>query len=252
MRHYQRFSHKEANFRICSSHGQVIRRQIRRQRSALDAYIERQPGFLTSMEPLELLPQAPEVAMRMAAASAAVGVGPMAAVAGAMAQLAVEAARAAGAREAIVENGGDLFLDSPESVTVALYAGSNPLSGKLAFRIDPERMPLAVCSSSSFLGHSVSYGACDLATVVAPDGAHADAAATLACNLVKIPADIQQVLECIAALPGVLGILIVKANEVGMAGELPELIRHRDPGFAEKITADARSGWLPPECNESR
>ena len=87
-------------------------------------------------------------------------------------------------------------------------------------------------------------GACDLATVVASEAALADAAATLACNLVKTPADIKTALKRINRLPGILGILIVKADEVGLAGELPELIRHRDPGFAEKITADARSGWL--------
>jgi ApbE superfamily uncharacterized protein (UPF0280 family) len=252
MRHYQRFTHRGANFRICSTHSKLIRRQIRSQRAELETYIQRHPDFLTSLEPLPLLAKAPEAARRMQAAAVLVGVGPMAAVAGTMAQLAVEAARAAGAAEGIVENGGDLFADSAEVVTVALYAGDNPLSGKLALRITPELMPLAVCSSSSSMGHSLSLGTCDLATVVATDAALADAAATLACNLVKKPADIAQVLERITALPGICGVLIIKEDKVGMAGELPELIRHSDPGFSEKITTDARSGPLPTGLRESR
>lgn len=245
MRHYQSYTHRGANFRIASTHPQVIRREIRRQRDALETYIERHPEFASSLEPLELLAAAPEVARRMQAAAAVTGVGPMAAVAGIMAHLAADAARAAGAGEAIVENGGDIFLYSTDVVTVALYAGDNPLSGKLAFRVLPRRMPVAICSSSSLMGHSLSFGACDLATVVAPDGALADAAATLACNLVKSPRDVSGVLERISTLPGICGVLIIKADKVGVAGDLPELIRHNDPAFSNKISKDARSGSLP-------
>jgi ApbE superfamily uncharacterized protein (UPF0280 family) len=250
MRYYQRYTYRGANFRLASSHSQVILREIRRQRRILEAYIQRHPEFASALEPLPLLPRAPEVARRMQAAAEATGVGPMAAVAGTMAQLAVEAARAAGAAEAIVENGGDIYLDSPETVTVALYAGNHPLSGKLALRIDPHSMPLAVCSSSGTMGHSLSFGDCDLATVVAPDGALADAAATLAGNLVKTPEDIPGVLERIAALAGISGLLIVKGDKVGLAGNLPDLIRHSDPGFTDKITKDARSGKLPSSPGE--
>jgi ApbE superfamily uncharacterized protein (UPF0280 family) len=239
MREYQSYSYRGANFRIASTHPQVIRREIRRHRDVLDRYISRHPGFAAALEPVGLLDAAPEVARRMQAAAALTGVGPMAAVAGTMAQLAAEAARAAGAAEAVVENGGDICLYSPETVTVALYAGDNPLSGKLALKVTPDRMPLAICSSSSFMGHSLSFGACDLATVVAADGALADAAATLACNLVKSPGDVGGVIERIHALPGIGGVLIIKADRVGMAGDLPELIRHTDPAFPGKITRDA-------------
>jgi ApbE superfamily uncharacterized protein (UPF0280 family) len=243
MRRYHSYSHRGANFRICSTHPQVILQEIRRQRGRLESYIGRHPEFASSLDPLELLPGAPEVARRMEAAAMATGVGPMAAVAGTMAHLAVDAARLAGADEAIVENGGDIFLYSTDLVIVALYAGDNPLSGKLALRIHPQKMPLAICSSSSFMGHSLSFGACDLATVVAPEGALADAAATLACNLVKSSADVPRVLERISSLPGICGVMIIKADKVGVAGNLPELIRHNDPAYTNKITKDARSGF---------
>jgi ApbE superfamily uncharacterized protein (UPF0280 family) len=245
MRHYHSYSYRGANFRIASTHPQVILEEIRRQRGTLESYIRRQPEFASSLEPLELLPGAPETARRMQAAAVATGVGPMAAVAGTMAHLAVEAALTAGAEEAIVENGGDIYLYSTDTVVVALYAGDNPLSGKLALKIQPQKMPLAICSSSSLMGHSLSFGACDLATVVAPGGALADAAATLACNLVKSSRDVPDVLERIRSLPGIQGVLIIKEDRVGVAGDLPELIRHDDPAYPDKITKDARSGFKP-------
>jgi ApbE superfamily uncharacterized protein (UPF0280 family) len=246
VRHYQSFSHRGANFRIASTHPQVIRRELRRQRAALETYIGLHPDFAASLEPLELLAGAPEAARRMQEAAALTGVGPMAAVAGTMAQLAVEAALSLRAGEAIVENGGDVFLYSQRVVTVALYAGDNPLSGTLALRIRPERMPMAICSSSSMMGHSLSFGQCDLATVVSADGALADAAATLACNLVKSRQDISAVLERVSGLSGIQGVLIIKGDRIGLAGDLPELIRHHDPAFPGKITMDARSGAPPP------
>ncbi len=143
------FRWKEADLRICSAASGLIIEEVKRLRMQLEEYIERQPVFLTSLEPVECLPGAPDVARRMATAAAACAVGPMAAVAGAVAQMAGEAARAAGAAEAIIENGGDTWIDSDQDVEIGLYAGDHPLSGKLAFRIAPARLPLSVCSSSS-------------------------------------------------------------------------------------------------------
>ena len=69
-----------------------------------------------------------------------------------------------------------------------------------------------------------------------------NAAATSACNRIKHRQDISAVLERISALSGIQGVLIIKGDRVGLAGDLPELIRHNDPAFPGKITGDARSG----------
>jgi ApbE superfamily uncharacterized protein (UPF0280 family) len=246
MRQYRSFAYKGANFRIACPRFELLVREIRRQRNLLETYLRRQPEFLRALEPIELLPEAPEVAQRMARAALATGVGPMAAVAGAMAQLAAEAGRAAGAEEAIVENGGDIYLASGQPVLIGLYAGDNPLSGVLALEVAPGEMPLSVCSSSSRLGHSLSFGDCDLATVVAADAALADAGATLAGNLVKSEADVPGALKRVAAIPGIRGALIVKNDKVGLTGKLPRLVRHADRRFPLKITRDPRSGVAIP------
>jgi len=246
VREYKSFAFKGANFRIACPRFDLLTREIRRQRNSLEDYLRRQPEFRTALAPLPLLPGAPEVAVRMHDASRVTGVGPMAAVAGAMAQLAAEAALEAGAAEAIVENGGDIYLASAEAVVIALYAGPGRLSGRLALEVQPGEMPLSVCSSSGRLGHSFSFGDCDLATVVARDAALADAAATLAGNLVLRESDIPAALERVAGLPGISGLLLVKGEKVGMAGRVPRLVRHLDARYDLKITRDAASGAAVP------
>ncbi len=245
MARYQTFRLKDSNFRIRSDRFGDVVAAIQRERAVLEAYLARQPEFRTSLVPVGLLPDAPEIARRMAQAASRTGVGPMAAVAGTIAQLAAEAALQAGAAEAIVENGGDIYLASSEEVRVALYAGQSPIGSSLAFAVPPERLPLAICSSSSRMGHSLSLGDCDLATVVATDASLADAAATLAANLVRTPADIDPTLSTIGAIPGIVGALLVKDDRVGLVGDLPPLVRNTDAGSQGKITRDRRAGPLP-------
>ena len=147
-----------------------------------------------------------------------VGVGPMAAVAGSMAQLAAEAGLKAGSPEAIVENGGDIYIQATEPVIIALHTGTAELADRLAFSIEPGDTPISICSSSGKMGHSMSLGDCDLATVVAKDAALADAAATMAANLVKTIGEVDAALERIAGIEGVEGVLIVKDNRIPPEG----------------------------------
>jgi len=224
-RTYRDFTHKEALFRICCNRFDAVTEEIILQRRILDDYIECHPAFRYSFEPIELLDDAPEVARRMARAARLVGVGPMAAVAGAMAQYAAEAGLKAGAGEVIVENGGDIYISAAEPVIIALNAGTAKLSNRLAFSLQPSDTPVSICSSSGKMGHSTSLGKCDLATAVAKDAAIADAAATQAANLVNSEEDVNVALERIAAIEGIEGVVIVKNDRVGLAGKLPSLIK---------------------------
>jgi ApbE superfamily uncharacterized protein (UPF0280 family) len=222
---YRNFTHKEAVFNICCDHLDTVTAEIVRQRGILEGYIERHPAFRDALEPVALLDDAPEVARRMAQAAWLVGVGPMAAVAGTMAQFAAEAALEAGAAEAIVENGGDIYLKTVEPVTVGLDAGAAELADRLGFLVAAGDTPMSICSSSGKMGHSMSLGACDLAVVVAKDAALADAAATQAANLVSTVEDVDPALERIMGIKGLDGVMIVKDDRVGLAGRLPELVR---------------------------
>ncbi len=224
---YQTFTYREAVFRICCERYDVVTHAIVEQRHLLEAYIQRHPEFQQALVPIALQPEAPGVAHAMARAAQAIGVGPMAAVAGAMAQCVGQAGLEAGAPEVIVENGGDIYVKTVEPVVIGLAPGTAQLTGQLAFSLQPGDMPISICSSSGRMGHSMSLGQCDLATVVAQDAALADAAATQGANLIKTESDVNSALECIRAIPGVHGVLIVKNERIGLAGHLPDLVKIR-------------------------
>lgn len=224
---YKTFTYKEAVFRICCTAFEAVTAEIIRQRKILEDYIAAYPEFQTSFEPIDLLADAPPSAQQMACAADRVGVGPMAAVAGTMAQLAAQAGIKAGADEVIVENGGDIYLQASEPVVIELFAGSDRLPRRLGFSLKPEDTPISICSSSGRMGHSTSLGQCDLATVVSKDAALADAAATQAANLVRTTQDVEPTLNRITAINGVDGVLIVKDAQIGMAGKLPTLVKIR-------------------------
>jgi len=226
-RTYRAFTHREAVFRICCASFETVTAEIVHQRRLLEDYIAQHPEFRSALEPIDLLRDAPAVAQRMARAARLVGVGPMAAVAGAMAQCAAEAALKAGVPEVIVENGGDIYLQAAAPVTIGLDAGATQLGDRLAFALLAAETPLAICSSSGKMGHSMSLGQCDLATVVARDAALADAAATDAANRVRASADVDAALERIVAIEGIDGVLIVKDDRIGLAGRLPRLVKAR-------------------------
>ncbi|WP_319563233.1 UPF0280 family protein [Marispirochaeta sp.] len=225
MRTFTEFRYREAAFIVATERFDVVRATVKKLRRQIQGYIEEFPEFLHALEPLKVLPgDPPEPVQRMHTASQIVGVGPMAAVAGTVAQMAAEAAREAGCSDTIINNGGDIFLNVLQDAYIGIYGGENEISGKIAFKISAEDTPLALCSSSSQMGHSRSFGNCSLATVTADNASLADAAATLAGNLSKDPASARAAAERIANLPGVRGVLILVEDSVAMAGELPELI----------------------------
>jgi len=240
------FHYKEAHFHIVTESWDSVTRRIIRDRLNLEAFIAHHEAFRTSLVPLELSVSAgtlPEPVRRMQSASRATGLGPMAAVAGTMAQLAAETSREAGSAESIIENGGDIYLDCREFVVLGLYTGKNPHFKNLALKIEPDDMPLAVCTSSGRMGHSLSFGDCDLVTVFSKDGSLADAAATLGCNSVRTEEDIEPVLNRLTAIEGVLGAIIIRDDRFGAAGEIPDLVRSLDPDLSGKVSRDDDSDF---------
>ncbi len=194
-------------------------RSVRRHRAALERYIEEHPGFLEAMEPVAPAPGAPEVVAQMCAAGAAAGVGPMAAVAGAIAQL-VGRDLLEHSREVIVENGGDVFLAGARERTVAIYAGSSPFSGKLGLKVAGELLPLGVCTSSGTVGHSRSLGQADAVVVACPDAALADALATALGNVVRGPEDVERALDVARSHEEVVAAVIIAGERLGAWGKL--------------------------------
>jgi ApbE superfamily uncharacterized protein (UPF0280 family) len=189
-------------------------------RGELKNYILLHPGFATSLTPLPQDSGAPQLAQAMLEASRLCQVGPMAAVAGAVAQ-AVADRFAEDSPDILVENGGDIYMHSTRERTVALLA--KPVQGaRLALRLPPNRFPAALCSSSATVGHSLSFGKADLVTVMARSGALADAAATTLGNLAQGAAQLPLVLERAQELSryGVTGVFVQVEEKIGVWGDM--------------------------------
>ena len=191
--------------------------EVLRLRAQIEAYTKRHPEFLLSLSPLPFDPLAPPLIQLMLKAAEKTGVGPMAAVAGAISEC-LGRYLLKYSQELIVENGGDIFLRTLKERNVVLYAGNSPLSLKFAIRIPP-RTTVGICTSSGTVGHSLSFGRADAVCVLSPSSALADAAATALGNLVQSPKDVPYVLKKGKEIEGIEGIVIIIGKTLGVWGK---------------------------------
>ena len=192
-------------------------RAVAKYRTPLEDYVRSHPLFLSSLEPCCVEEDAPSIVRDMAQAAQIVGVGPMAAVAGAVAE-AVGKDLLACAPEIIVENGGDIFMKVSRTRLIGIYADKSPLTGKIALEIDSAETPLGICTSSGTVGHSVSFGTADAVIVLSHCTALADAAATAVGNSIRTAEDIGTGIEKAQAIDGLAGVVIIKGDKVGLWG----------------------------------
>lgn len=188
-------------------------------RADLERYIATHPRFAESYVPVAVEADAPEIVQAMAEAGRVAGSGPMAAVAGAIAERVARALQPRAA-EVIVENGGDIYLIGGSTRRVLLVAGDSPLSGRVSLVLDPDAFPVAVCTSSGKVGHSVSLGSAHAATVLASDGALADAVATVLGNRVHGPDDLEGALGWACGVRGVRGAVAIVGETIGARGDV--------------------------------
>ena len=192
---------------------------VLKHRASLEAYIERHPLFLTTLTPYQAEAEAPAIVKEMARVSQLTGVGPMAAVAGAIAE-AVGRDLLAFSPEVIVENGGDIFLKTSRKRLVGIYAGQSSFTKKIALEIMPRETPLGIGSSSGTVGHSLSLGSADVAIAVSASAALADAAATALGNIVKAADDIPETIEEAQGIEGLRGVVIIVGDKMGIWGKV--------------------------------
>jgi ApbE superfamily uncharacterized protein (UPF0280 family) len=204
---------------------QTAKNAITRHKRKLEAYIKTNPTFLHTLEPVPA-PTQPLVAKLMAEAAEKADVGPMAAVAGVLADLAVKDMLHAGCKVAVVENGGEISAVSNDPIDVAVAAGDEPLSKRFGFRLT--EFPIGVATSSGRFSHAFSFGDAEAATVFCKNAGLADVAATAVCNVVKgedCQAAIQAGINKALSIQGVEGVLIIYKGLTGTAGKIPTIIK---------------------------
>jgi len=192
---------------------------IHEVRSPLEEYIREHPLFLHSLAPVEVENGVAEIVRVMAEAARLANVGPMAAVAGAVAEM-VGRKLLAFSPEVIVENGGDIFLKVSSRRQIGIYAGGSAFTGKLAIEVEPGQTPLGICTSSGTVGPSLSLGLADAAIITSPSAALADAAATAVGNVVRGEQDIDAAIEHGKQIRGVTGIIVMVGGSMGAWGDI--------------------------------
>jgi ApbE superfamily uncharacterized protein (UPF0280 family) len=191
-------------------------RHLRRLRGTIFTHPD--PKLLSSLVPLEdpgtLAP--PLKAMFEAARRA--GVGPMAAVAGAIAE---EVGRSLveeyHLEEVVIENGGDLYLTLTEPLNIRLWAPTSPFTNRIALRAIGT---LGVATSSATYGHGLSRGQADAVMVAAKSASLADGLATAYCNAVQSGDQIEEICQRLVTEEGVLGAIITIGDKLAVGGEL--------------------------------
>jgi ApbE superfamily uncharacterized protein (UPF0280 family) len=224
----EHFTYKESQCTIISDRQtaiQAAKESIKHNYQELELYVRANPKFLYTLTPIPA-PDKPLVAKLMALATQKTDVGPMAAVAGAIADLAVKDMIQSGCEVAVVEDGGEISAISNRPVDVAVAAGEEPLSKRFGFRLTD--FPIGVATSSGRFSHALSFGDAEAAVVFCEDATLADAAATAVGNVVKgedAQAGIQAGISKGLSIVGVEGVLIVYKGQVGTAGKIPKIIK---------------------------
>ena len=193
--------------------------ELQRAREGLESWIERDPVFKSTLLPHAVDATAPPVVQNMAAATQRWNIGPMGAVAGALAET-VGKRLENESQTVVVENGGDTYAKSSQPLRFGLYAGeASPFSNRIAFEVDTSA-GIGVCTSSGTVGPSLSFGRADAVVAIARDTAEADAAATALANRIKTPADIEEVLEDEKAHKALVGLIACAGDRIGFWGEV--------------------------------
>lgn len=211
---------KETDLHVCATEDltDLAEDLVVRARWEIESFIRTHPYFQETLTPIDVPEDAPEIVRRMSEAARAARVGPMAAVAGAIAEYVARGLTEISS-EVIVENGGDIYLIGTEDRTVALWAGESGVKG-LGLRVRGGLQPIAVCTSSGTVGHSDSFGAADAVTVLARNGALADAVATALANRVRGSEDVERAVEAARGVHGLLGVLVTVEGHVGAWGNV--------------------------------
>ncbi|MBD3201953.1 MAG: hypothetical protein GF316_18195 [Candidatus Lokiarchaeota archaeon] len=244
-----RFSEKESDVTIISDSQDAIikaKESFYYHRKVIEEFVKKNKVFLKSFSPVKLKSNQPIIRL-MLNASEIFDVGPMAAVAGALADIMLDTMRNTSREEyilpriALVENGGEIAIDSKEELTIALFAGNNELNLNLGFKIQEKDCPIGIGTSSATIGHAISLGNADAVTVFAKNATLADTGATKIANMVQgddIEKSIKNALDVADDIDEIQGVFINRENQIGKTGKLPTIVKIE--GNKDKIIAGFR------------
>ncbi len=223
MKHYFRYRETYLTIVCDDSLVRAAEEAVFEVREIVETKIAEDPFFGITSDPHPVSNRDDRVIRRMCEASVKAGVGPMAGIAGTVAEYVATRLVELGSSEAVIENGGDIAFYSPKGRSVGIFA-DHPVFNNLAFELVSDRI-IGICSSSKRIGPSVSLGESNVSTVLSDNVVLADCCATALGNLVKGEGSLAESCERIGGVEGVTGCLACCGDKIAMFGDLPELIR---------------------------
>ena len=189
-------------------------------RRTMDAYLLMDPGYKAALVPYEAGLEAPTILKDMSRVSHRTGIGPMSAVAGAVALRVADFIKSKfNVKEVIVENGGDIYADANSDMDISVFAGQSPLSERVGLHIPAAAFPCGICTSSGTVGPSLSLGRADAVMIVCQDVLLADSYATAMANRIRTVNDLQPVIDQIRNIPAILGAIAIKDDRLALCGQ---------------------------------
>lgn len=189
-------------------------------RRSMDAYLLMDPDYKSALTPYDAGIEAPSILKDMSKVSHKTGIGPMSAVAGAVAlKVAGFLKSRYDVNKVIVENGGDIYAQASTDMDISVFAGQSPLSEKIGLHIPAGSFPLGICTSSGTVGPSLSLGRADAVMIVCKDVMLADSYATAMANRIQSVNDLQPVIDRISNTPDILGAIAVKDDRMAICGQ---------------------------------
>ena len=197
-----------------------LKKRIQKYRFDIENYIAKERRFLTALKPIEVELNSPAIVKEMSKAGKLANVGPMAAVAGAVAQFLGRDLLRKGYKDVIIENGGDIFLKITKTRRIGIYAGGSKLWNKLRLKIKPQNTSLGICTSSGTVGHSLSFGCADSVVILSKNVALADAVATATANRVTSFQDLHKAMDFTRSIKGVCAAVIIFKDKLSSWGKV--------------------------------
>ncbi len=197
-----------------------LKKRVCLYRRQIADYISKEKRFLTALKPIAVELNAAPIVKKIAEAARLANVGPMAAIAGAIAEFLGRDLLKKGYKDIIIENGGDIFLAVRKNCRIGIYTGGSKLFKGLKLKIRPEDTPLGVCTSSGTVGHSLSFGLADAATILSKNASLADAAATAVANRVKSAQDLKKAVDFAKSIKGISGVIIIIKGRLASWGKV--------------------------------
>ena len=185
----------------------------------IEAYTVCDMNFLRALHPCQVQESAPWIIKSMSRHASKANVGPMAGIAGAIAEY---VGKRLSPKHSIIfcNNGGDIYYESPEEQWISLSAPGSPFHNRIKICVPPALKGKGLCTSSGTTGHSMNMGRAYAVTILAENAFSADVWATAVSNQIRSYLDIDSMLAHCKAQDEIEGVVILVDDYLGIWGDI--------------------------------